>query len=1051
MKEDIKKHLLLLIVLVIATSAFGFASKSNTSKRLNHDTIIILGDKYYPPYEMVGANGQPEGFAVEVIKEAMKRLGYHYVIKLTERRNIINMVNSSKPTIVLGMSLIDGRSDSVYFGTAFRYVFRNIVMRAENIKRYNNFKDIKNCRIAVEDGSYSQVVLRDSDYAKNATGVTTLKEAFEGLESKKYDVVFCESDVAYNIMYSLGYKDLVAKDACLDPYKFGLGGNNILLLAKLDEMLYLMKKDNTYDRMYKKWFTYDKSDQYQKILYYAISVMVVLAIFIIILRLEVGKTKKKLAEKSRSTTLALKAGDIGVWGYDVRKRKFYNLECDYFPKEGMPYDDEIKLFHPDDLPIFEQAIHDATLGLKVDTLCIRMDRAQKHNWRYIKKDIVGIMSKDGKIHEVIGTRMDVTDTIMKQKKIHALNKKYSTLFNSTVIGTQYYDGEGYLTDTNQAACDIYGIKSKRAILEERPNLFDSPLVKGIFTRENPQPFSGIIKVDFSKHDELGLTLSKSISGIRYLDSHITPIFDDKKKLIGIVANCNDVTEKELLSKKLKESLLRTEMAIKSANMILWELNMKDMTFTCHNDTINHYEGENIPMSLVENNLDDEGKKTFHEHLKKIKEEGERHLCVTVRLHRLSDDSWRNCTLYASAFENTDNCDECGTETTITRYVGFCVDNTDVLQLNHEVEEYSNRMKFMLASIGASEWQYDPYTQVLRTMDLPGNGYATVDWHEMVDLVDDKDKENTTEFFEKMTHCVADRVSLNARVNYPEDNKHIHFAVDGKAYRDVNGKVLFYIGLSNDITGLMDIQLRLEEEKEKALRADRLKSSFLANMSHEIRTPLNAIVGFSQLLTTMKDNDGKRDQFVNIIQTNSDLLIKLINNIMELSKIESGAMDVAPTDFCLHDFLIGFSESKKYQIDKPEVSVKYIKNKQGCLVKTDRMILSRIITELLDNAVKFTPKGNIYLSYLVKDDSVDIAVKDEGIGISEEKKAIVFGKFEKADKFTQGVGLGLSICQESARLIGGKIILESELGKGSCFHVILPKECIMRIGELPEDI
>ena len=173
--------------------------------------------------------------------------------------------------------------------------------------------------------------------------------------------------------------------------------------------------------------------------------------------------------------------------------------------------------------------------------------------------------------------------------------------------------------------------------------------------------------------------------------------------------------------------------------------------------------------------------------------------------------------------------------------------------------------------------------------------------------------------------------------------------------------------------------------------------------------------------------------------------------MELSKIESGAMDIAPTDFCLHDFLIGFSESKKYQIDKPEVSVKYIKNKQECLVKTDRMILSRIITELLDNAVKFTPKGNIYLSYLVKDDSVDIAVKDEGIGISEDKQVIIFGKFEKADKFTQGVGLGLSICQESARLIGGKIILESELGKGSCFHVILPKECIMKTGELPEDI
>ena len=597
---------------------------------------------------------------------------------------------------------------------------------------------------------------------------------------------------------------------------------------------------------------------------------------------------------------------------------------------------------------------------------------------------------------------------------------------------------------NQAACNIFGIQDRKLVIAERANIFENPLTKPLFKRDNPQPYSGIVKVDFDKNAEIGLFLSNSITGIHYLEIHITPIFDEKQVFDGVIVNYNDVTEMEMLARNLRESLQRTELAIKSANMILWEMNLDTMTFTCHNDTINHFEGGNIPLKEMENVMDEEGKKAIHEHIRIIREKGEKHICMHIRLHKLSNDSWRNCTIYVSVFDNNNNdrLSPNDNQQQFTRYVGFCIDNTDVINLSKEVEDYSTRMKFALSSVGASEWKYDPYTQLVTSPDVTGAEIKTTDWHEMVKIMDGKYKDETVAFFEKMTRCEADSISLQAKIYYPNQHgKYVHLSVDGRAYRDAAGKILFYTGLSNDITGLIDTQMRLREEMEKAQRADRLKSSFLANMSHEIRTPLNAIVGFSQLLSTM-ENKEERTLFSKIIKENSDLLIKLVNNTLELSKIESGTMDVALSEFDLDDFMKNFCESMRYRTDKTEITAEYAASSKRCKIKTDRMILSTIISEFFDNAIKFTSYGIIHLGYTVNDGIVDIFVKDEGIGIPKDKLNAIFEKFEKVDKFTQGVGLGLSICRESARLIGAQIHVESDEGKGSCFHVCLPRTCIV---------
>jgi PAS domain S-box-containing protein len=1017
-------------LLVLQTIETVKASNEPSNTR-NSDTVTILGDSYYPPYEYIDENGKPVGFAVDVVKEVMHRLHRPYVLKLTERKNISNLIRKDRSTLIIGASLVEGRNDSLLFGSAFRFVFRNIVMRKADSKRYNKFSDLKDCKVAVEAGSFSLKLLQKEGCANKATAVNSLKDAFSGLESHKYDAIFCESDVAYNIIYNNDYKDIVTKDACLEPFRFGIAGNDSYLLAKIEDALNQMKKEAVYDNMYNKWFKYKQINDYIKYFYYVIFIALVLAIFSIILRLKVKKAREELAIKNLRLSLALKAGNIEVWGYDITKQHFYNVDSHYFPEKGVTLDEINHLIHPDDQQIFKEALNEAAKGNKADTICIRVDRENNKSWAYIEEDIIGIPTKKGTVNQIIGTYKNVTDTILKQQKINELNKRYSQLFNSTVIGTMYYDADGYLIDVNKAACNIFGVKDEQTLLKARTNLFDAPLMKNVIDKNDPKPFSGIIKADFDKKDESGLTLSDNKQGIHYIDTHIIPIFDEKKNLTAITASINDVTENTTLTNKLNESAQKTELAIISANMALWELNLEKMTCTCHNDTINNYNGKDIPIDVILANMDEFDARTARKTLEELRSSRPRYVNINVRILKHSDGTWHHCTITA-------NCLKYGTEQeTSTRYIGFCVDNSDVVQLSKEVEDFSSRMKYMLSSIGASEWTFDPDTKVSSSYNASKNKSESLDWHLLLNNVDEGSKQKVMDIFNKMEHRQIDTFSIQVKfLKSYIDEQTTYYSIDGTALKDDSGYILKYTGLSHNISHLMEIQNRLEEEKEKAQQADKLKTAFLANISHEIRTPLNAIIGFSQLLQT-EENTEQKSQFINIINDNNEMLLKLINEMLELSKIESGATNGNSHPFNLYDLMQELYDIFSYRQKNPQVKIIYEPAEKDCIINTDNLILKEVISDLLDNALKFTSEGHVKFGFEISDGDIDIFVEDTGIGIPEDKKSIIFEKFEKLDRFTQGVGLGLPICKNDVKLLGGIISVESELGKGSRFSVYLP--------------
>ena len=261
--------------------------------------------------------------------------------------------------------------------------------------------------------------------------------------------------------------------------------------------------------------------------------------------------------------------------------------------------------------------------------------------------------------------------------------------------------------------------------------------------------------------------------------------------------------------------------------------------------------------------------------------------------------------------------------------------------------------------------------------------------------------------------------------------------------NISGHPYRLVGICLSIQEYKDIENTLIEARKKAEESDRLKMAFLANMSHEIRTPLNAIVGFSDVISTTYDelSEEERADFVRLISINSEHLVRLIDDILDLSKIESNTIQFTFSNCSLKALLM---DIEKEQTMKPisEIEIKASLPNEDVYINTDITRLKQVICNFINNARKFTEKGHIHFGYAIDQtntDSVQIYVEDTGSGIPQECLNEIFDRFYKVDTFKQGTGLGLSICKTIVEHLQGEIFVESKIGKGSRFTVTLPFE------------
>lgn len=370
------------------------------------------------------------------------------------------------------------------------------------------------------------------------------------------------------------------------------------------------------------------------------------------------------------------------------------------------------------------------------------------------------------------------------------------------------------------------------------------------------------------------------------------------------------------------------------------------------------------------------------------------------------------------------------------YLLINLDNTEKMVAYNRISEFEN--VFTLVSVYAKVGYalYDLYTF---------EGYAIKQWYEnmgekdgtplsqiigIYSYIHPNDAGYINSFFEEVKQGKAHHFRREVRVKSGDGWKWICANITRNP-QSVDPNKPEMICINYDITELKDSQLK----RERAEELDRLKSAFLANMSHEIRTPLNAIVGFSQLLAETDDPE-ERHEFVEIIDSNNRMLLQLISDILDLAKIESGTMDFKFADMSVKEVINEIVTS--FRIKMPDnVALIAPKDSPECQIYSDRMRLTQVISNFLNNAIKYTSEGCITLAYEIIGDEIKFSVTDTGDGMSQEIQAHIFDRFYKGNTFKQGTGLGLSICETIVNRLGGRIGVNSELGKGSTFWFTHP--------------
>lgn len=377
---------------------------------------------------------------------------------------------------------------------------------------------------------------------------------------------------------------------------------------------------------------------------------------------------------------------------------------------------------------------------------------------------------------------------------------------------------------------------------------------------------------------------------------------------------------------------------------------------------------------------------------------------------------------------------------ILYYLLLIINNTETTNAYLKIQEFEEYFSLIanLAKVGYFKWNLTTnegfgISQWFTNLGKSPNSQMTEDLHDIYGNLYPEDFKAITEFYEAAAAGEAHSFERELRVIDAED--HIQWLrCTLIARQETMSKCIELIGVSYNITELKEMILA----KDKAEALDRLKSAFLANMSHEIRTPLNSIIGFSDLLAETNDED-ERKEFITIIQRNNELLLKLVTDILDLSKIESGTFDFVKKDFSVRG--LGEEVMQSFQTKElPEdLSLMFDDTQPDGMMYGDANRVKQVLMNFITNSIKFTEKGYIKLGYeLMPDSRVMYYVEDTGSGINPDDIERIFDRFVKLDSFAQGTGLGLSICKSLIEEMGGIIGVDSTPGKGSRFWFVLPQ-------------
>ncbi len=737
--------------------------------------------------------------------------------------------------------------------------------------------------------------------------------------------------------------------------------------------------------------------------------------------------KKRLERMNYKSELIIKASGLIVWEYDCLTGFFTsNDTMPYVEGENRTVADYEPIIHPDTM---EQYLH-----LK-DILCNRRNESFSEEMIFVRKDngakvfvtFAGEpleVDDDGQVRRFIGYRRDDSQIKSLLHRVQEVNRENELVLNNLNAGVAYIDNDYRVVWKNSKA-----LRGNPLAARYQVGKICYEVVAG-----RTSPCEKCVIAEARKSRKITMHTGVEIAG-GVFDITATPVETESGAFDGYVLRADDMTEHYRQQREIEQGRRDLDLVLEAGKVAVWRYDFKDQTFyTLQGEVM---AGDALSM---EGNL-----KILHpdDHQAQLDlfasfESGRLSKGLGIFRYRGSDGKY--CHYESKMIVQQKNGKPhaiIGTQKDITEQTEY---QQNLVRLKEEALLANQILSEIFDRVPGGMYIKDTsndfvYVNANRAFcGIAGKTQQQVVGHTDFDVFDRESAEKYRAYDlklragEKMV-SYASSPNINGVQEYWLVVKSIITTQDGRS---------LILGIASNTTRFHEVNRELQLAKEKAEQSDKLKSAFLANMSHEIRTPLNAIVGFSELLQTAEDEHEKAE-YINIIKANNELLLRLIGDILDLSKIESGFIELKFEKF---DISATFDEafaSLRARCTNPAIEFRARNPYSKCLVTLDKNRVLQVCTNFATNAMKYTAQGYILMGYEYVDGGLRLYVEDSGIGVPEQKQHLLFRRFSKLDDFAQGTGLGLAICKAIIDANNGKIGVVSQAGKGSTFWAWIPCE------------
>lgn len=768
------------------------------------------------------------------------------------------------------------------------------------------------------------------------------------------------------------------------------------------------------------------------------------------------KAEEKVRKSEERLKYALDAANDGLWDFNSKENRMNYLSPRIYTMLGyesyefkIDFQTILGLIHPDDVNDFKSAFRNYyKKKTGIFSAEFRM-KTKNHNYIWIHSRGKAVeWDAQGKIVRMVGTHVDISERKIYEKTLRENEEKYRLLAEKTTDIIWTMDMNLRYTYMNPAVKRHLGYSVEEYIPLPSEKKYPPESIKitsSIFQNELQKIKNGIIPgKNYSVVFEL-LHYHKDGSLV-WGEVNFTFLFDENDAIYGIHGVTRNITERKRVEEAMRKSEERLKLALDAADDGMWDFNPKTNKvnyFSPRWYTMIGYEPYEFPMDYT---------KWIH-----LIYYEDRVAVLSAISNYIKGDTGAFSVEYRMKTKNNifkwilsrGKYVEMDKSGNITRMVGTQSDISERKEAEEELKKSRQKYMELTEFLPQSVFEADMNGRLLfaNRQAFIAFGYTKEDFENGLNISQMIMPENMEKAFDNIRKIVSGKITLSSEYDMVKKDGTTFPAIVNSLPVFVDGLPYGIRGIIIDITERKQAEEQLMLAKNKAEESDHLKSTFLANMSHEIRTPLNAILGFTDLLKSPDLNEEKRSNFIDIISKRGKDLLNIINDIIDISKIESKQLKINPVkcflNNVLHELFTFFENDILFKEKKNlKLKLKTSLPDNNCFILIDDMRVKQVLTNLIGNAIKFTSKGTIEFGYTIEDrDYLKFYVKDTGIGIPKDKQTIIFDRFRQADDTTSrhygGTGLGLAISKSLIEMMGGTISVESVAGKGSAFYFVLP--------------